>query len=130
MKWKKEFILGNGKPFRRHTPQLQGQGKVPHISKLLALALRYDRLLRERQIPNVSTLHHIAGVTKPRMTQIMNLVNLAPDIQAEVLTLPNICQSRGFFTERKLRPIAREPDWSKQRMMWMILSKPTASACN
>lgn len=115
----KEFVPGNGETFKRR--KLQQQGKVPHISKLMALALHYDRLLRERQIPNVSTLHHIAGVTKPRITQIMNLVNLAPDIQAEILMLPNINQSRGYFTERKLRPIAQEPDWTEQRTMWQRL---------
>ncbi len=96
-------------------------GKVPQISRLLALAMRYDQLLRTQTIPNFNALCQYAGVSKPRMTQILNLLNLAPDIQAELLTLPKIHQSRGNFTERKLRPIAQETDWAEQRKMWTKL---------
>lgn len=40
----------------------------------------------------------------------MNLLQLAPDIQEEVLFLP--------VTEQKLRPIAVLRDWPKQRCVW------------
>lgn len=115
----KPFILKNGERFGMKKETLpERSGKVPHISRLLALAMRYDKMIRERSIPDFNTLAKLAGVTKPRITQIMNLVNLAPDIQAAILTLPNIRQSRGFFTERKLRPIAQKNDWAEQRELW------------
>lgn len=118
----KPFILKDGTRFGTKKETLpERPGNIPHISRLLALAMRYDKMIRERNIPDFNTLAKLVGVTKPRMTQIMNLVNLSPDIQAAILTLPNIRQSRGFFTERKLRPIAREVDWAIQRAMWTQL---------
>lgn len=116
------------KPFaftnRRHgRNKPENPGKTPYISRLLALAMQYDRLLRDRTIPDFTALCRHAGVSKPRMTQILNLLNLAPDIQSEILTLPPIRQSRGYFTERKLRPIAQELDWAEQRNQWKILRR-------
>ena len=52
------------------------------------------------------------------MTQIMNLLNLAPDIQEELLFLPLIERGRETLLERHLRPIMAESDWRKQRRMW------------
>jgi hypothetical protein len=56
-------------------------GRVPRISKLMALAIRFDCLLREGTISGHSDLARLAKVTQPRMTQIMSLLHLAPDIQ-------------------------------------------------
>ena len=118
----KPFILSDGKRIgSKKETSPEKPGNVPRVSRLLALALRYDQLMRQRDIPDFNTLAKLAGVSKPRITQIMNLINLAPDIQAEILTLPPIRQSRGYFTERKLRPIAQEPDWVEQRELWRKL---------
>lgn len=118
----KPFILKDGSRFGTKKEVLSERpGNIPHISRLLALAMRYDKMIRERSIPDFNTLAKLVGVTRPRMTQIMNLVNLSPDIQTAILTLPTINQSRGFFTERKLRPIAKESDWTIQRAMWKQL---------
>ena len=115
----KPFTPSAGRFRRSKTPKF---GKVPHISRLLALAMQYDRMLRDKTIPDFTALCQYTGVSKPRMTQILNLLNLAPDIQTEILTLPEIRQSRGYFTERKLRPVAQESDWEKQRTMWNALA--------
>jgi hypothetical protein len=48
------------------------------------------------------------------MTQIMKLLDLAPDIQEQILFLP---QSRGL-NERTLRPIVSRIDWDEQRCMF------------
>ena len=44
------------------------------------------------------------------VTQIMNLLHLAPDIQEELLFLPLIERGRDTLLERQLRPIAAVPD--------------------
>ena len=54
-------------------------------------------------------------VSRPRVTQIMNLLNLAPDTQEAVLLSDHY---NWPLTERDLRPMAAEPDWRKQRGMW------------
>ena len=41
-----------------------------------------------------------------RITQIMNLLNLAPDIQEALLFLPHTLKGRDSIRERDLRPIA------------------------
>lgn len=56
--------------------------------------------------------------TRARLTQIMNLLNLAPDIQEEALFLPPTERGRDAISERDCRPIAAEWDWRKQRRMW------------
>jgi hypothetical protein len=61
-------------------------------------------------------------VTQPRMTQIMNLLHLAPDIQEELLFLPRVTSGDDPIHENMLRPIAAESDWARQREMWECLS--------
>ena len=57
-------------------------------------------------------------LTQARVTQIMNLLNLAPDIQKDILFLPTDQQGRTPVIEKRVRPIVAEMDWQKQRRMW------------
>ena len=97
-------------------------GRTPRVSKLMALAIRFDELLRDGQVADQSELARLAHVTQPRMTQIMNLLHLAPDIQEEILHLPPVVEGCDPITERDLRPIARLQDWRKQRRTWAQLA--------
>jgi hypothetical protein len=92
-------------------------GRIPRISRLMALAIRFDRMIREGKATDLSELASLAHVTQPRMTQIMNLNHLAPDIQEALLFLPRMTASRQRVHERMLRPICAEPDWRQQRRM-------------
>ena len=92
-------------------------GKVPRVSRLMALAIRFEQLLRDGVVADQAELARLGHVTRARLTQIMNLLNLAPDIQEEVLFLPRTEEGRVPISERHLRPIAAVPDWRKQRRM-------------
>ena len=94
------------------------EGTIPRISRLMALALRFDRLIREGEVADQADLARLGNVTRARVTQIMNLLSLAPDIQEAILFLPRTVQGRDPIRERHLRPIAAEPDWGKQRQLW------------
>ncbi len=59
--------------------------------------------------------------SRARLTQIMNLLWLAPDIQEEILFLPPTARGRDAITEKQLRPIAAIPNWRKQRQIWRDL---------
>lgn len=96
------------------------QGRIPRISKLMALAIRFDQLLGERVVANQSELARLAHVTQPRMTQIMNLLNLAPDIQEEILHLPAVTGGRDSITERDLRKLVSTANWRNQRRDWVL----------
>jgi len=97
-------------------------GRIPRISKLMALAIRFDRLIQEGKIADQSELARLAHVTQPRMTQIMNLLHLAPDIQEEILFLPRVTEGKDPVTKRDLRRIVKEIKWSRQRAEWECLS--------
>ena len=60
------------------------------------------------------------------MTQIMNLLHLAPDIQEAILFLPTVEQGRDPVTERDLRLIVAAADWRMQRKMWDRLQVTTS----
>jgi len=98
-------------------------GRIPRISKLMALAIRFDQLLQDGVVANQSELARLAHITQPRMTQIMNLLNLAPDIQEEILHLPPTTRGRDMLTERDLRHVSAEPDWTRQRRQWVALKR-------
>jgi hypothetical protein len=98
-------------------------GRVPRISRLLALAHHCYRLVQTGAIINQSELAHFGQISTTRMTQIMWLDNLAPDIQEEILFLPRITQGRDTIKEADLRPIAKTLDWNMQRQMWRELKK-------
>lgn len=109
---------GHGRKTVAATPRPTAQvppGRVPRISRLMALAIRFDRLIREGKVADQSELARLAHVTQPRMTQIMNLLHLAPDIQEALLHLPLTTAGRDRITEKTMRPIAANASFAKQR---------------
>ena len=102
-------------------------GRVPRIARLMALAIRCDQLIRDGVIANQSALADFGHITTARMTQIMTLLNLAPDIQERILFLPRIEHGRDVVKETDIRPIAATLDWRKQRRMWAELCQGTSS---
>jgi hypothetical protein len=91
---------------------------MPRIARLMALAIRFEGLLREETIRDYAELARLGRVTRARMTQIMKLLHLAPDIQEQILFLPLM---RGL-NERNLRPIASRVDWEEQRRMFQNIT--------
>ena len=94
------------------------RGRVPRVSRLMALAIKFDGLLRSGAVRDQAELAEFGHVSRARVTQIMNLSLLAPDIQEELLHLPLSNGGRDPIRERMIRPIAAVPDWRKQRIMW------------
>ncbi len=93
-------------------------GRVPRVSRLMALAIRFDRLVSDGTVADYAEIARLGHVTRARLTQIMNLLHLTPDIQEALLLLPPVEKGRDPITERELLPIAAVPDWQKQRRMW------------
>lgn len=98
------------------------EGAIPRVSKLMALAIRFDRLLKQGEIADQADLARLGNVTRARVTQIMNLLLLAPDIQEAILFLPRTTRGRDPIQEHMLRPIAVELCWAEQRKMWNRLA--------
>lgn len=98
-------------------------GRIPRISRLMALAIRCHQLIRDGVVADQAELAHFGHITPSRMTQIMMLLNLAPDIQEQILFLPRVQRGRDPIKENDLRPITRTLDWRKQRRMWAQLQR-------
>ena len=93
-------------------------GRIPRVSRLMALAIRFDGLVKQGLVSDYADIARLGLVTRARVTQIMNLLLLAPDIQEEILFLPRIERGRGPITERHLRAMASVIDWGEQRDLW------------
>ena len=111
------------------------EGRIPRVAKLMALAIRFDGLVRHGAVTTQAELAAVGHVTRARVTQIMNLLHLAPDLQEAILFLPLITEGRDPLTEHELRPIAAEVEWSRQRRLWQRTyqtqpSETPASAAN
>ncbi len=98
-------------------------GRTPRISKLMALAIRFDGLISEGKVHDISELARLAHVSQPRMTQIMNLLHLAPDIQEEILFLPEVTKGRDPIHERLVRPLTAMLSWDEQRGSWSEIKR-------
>jgi hypothetical protein len=103
------------------TPVRPDPGRVPRLARLMALALRFDEYLRTDQVAGHAALAEIGHVSRARISQIMNLLNLAPDIQEAILLLPRTLHGRDAIHLRQLQPIASTFDWRKQRAAWQRL---------
>jgi hypothetical protein len=99
------------------TPPVE-PGRVPRVARMMALAIRFDGLIRQGIVTHQADLARLGHVSRARITQIMDLLSLAPDIQEAVLFMPLIPRGREPIQERELRQIAAVPDWRKQRRMW------------
>jgi DNA invertase Pin-like site-specific DNA recombinase len=92
--------------------------RLSSIARLLALAHRLDGLIQEGTVANYAELAQYASVTRARVSQIMNLLNLAPAIQEELLFLSS--SGALHITERTLQRLASEPDWGRQAELFRL----------
>ena len=115
--------FGQGRRTRKELREGQAEpsvadSRVPRVTKIMALAIRFDQLIRDGEVADQAELARVGHVSRARLTQIMNLLCLAPDLQEEILFLPPTERGRDAVTEGDLRPIAGTPSWNRQRRMW------------
>ena len=104
----------------------RSQGRVPRIARLLALALRLEQLVRAGAVADYAALATLGHVSRARISQIMNLLLLAPDIQEALLFLPLTQRGRDPLHLRQLQPLATLLDWRQQRRRWRELQNQAA----
>jgi hypothetical protein len=88
----------------------------------MALALHFDEQVRRGVLASYTEVATLGHVTRARVSQIMNLLNLAPDIQEALLFLPRTEHGRDPIHLRQLQRIACTLDWKKQRGLWRQLT--------
>src|SRR5205814_3311016 len=94
---------------------------LPRITHLMALAIKLQDMLREGVARNYSELARLGHVSRARVSQIMSLLQLAPDLQEELLFRTRPERGRDPWHLRRLLPIAAVLDWREQRRRWRQL---------
>jgi len=92
-------------------------GRVPRVSRLMALAMRFDELIRSGEVTDYAELARLGHVSRARLSQIASLLGLAPDLQEEILFLPRTLKGRDPIQLRHLLPIAVLPDWRHETVI-------------
>ncbi len=93
-------------PARRHRPKPPKEPRTPRVVELLRKALEWQELLKSGEAANQAEIARQEGLTRARVTQIMAMLRLVPEIQMHVLSMPDSIR-RPAVTERALRPISR-----------------------
>ena len=93
-----------------------GPGGLPSVTRLLVLAHKIDGMIRSSEIQDWAEAARLGGVTRARMTQVANLLLLAPAIQEVILDRYANYDASHSLTERDLRPVVAVPDWRRQAL--------------
>jgi len=76
------------------------------VAELLREAVEWRRQLDAAEVMNQAEIARREGITRARVTQVLRMLLLAPEIQQHILAMPRAIR-RPAFTERALRPIAK-----------------------
>lgn len=93
-------------------------GRIPRISRLMALAIKYQGMLDRGEVESITELARLCHVTQPRMSQILSLNLLSPKIQEKLLLLPLVESGKPEVHEKMLRTVCAELDWKDQELQF------------
>ena len=116
----KRIVLADGKAPQPKRPPI---GRLPRITRYMALAIYYEDLIRKGHVYDYAEIATLGHVTRARVTQIMNLRLLAPDIQEELITLDRVIKGRDSLSLRQFQTIALDNDWRSQRKQWKAMAE-------
>ena len=100
------------------------QPQTPRVVELLRMAQEWRRQLDAGAVRTQAEIARREGITRARVTQIMALIRLAPEIQDHVLSLP-VMVHRSAITEKALRPIALLENRAAQNDLFRELVQQT-----
>lgn len=116
---KKKLVLNcTSRQVREQCDDPELPGGLPRITRLMALAIRCDELLRTGKVRDLEHLATIGNVSQPRISQILSLTMLAPDLQETLLFLPRLSEGKPEISEKSLRKITMLDHWDEQRKAW------------
>jgi len=98
-------------------PEASPKRRPARVARMLALAHDLQAKLDRGEYPDQATLAAQLGFTRGRLSKLLDLTLLAPDIQEEVLHLKAV-DGVESLAERDLHEIARWPAWADQRKVW------------
>ncbi len=120
--------MGKSVRFAEHPPRFP-EPRPLRIARTLALAHKLRELLDSGEAGSLAELAGIIRVSRPRMTQLLNLTFLAQDIQEEILFM-EVSAGRDPLSEHDLRKVLRSVDWQTQRRIWGKIKASRVGAQN
>jgi hypothetical protein len=102
----------------RQPPSVPLAGRIPRLARLMALALRFEQLLATGVVKDFRTLARLGHVSPARISQIVSLLHLAPEIQEALLFRSRPARGRDSLGLVQVLPLTRVWDWHKQRRLW------------
>ena len=90
---------------------------------MLALAIHFDDMIRRGDAKDYADIARLTCLCRERVSQVMRLTYLAPDIQMELLYLPPVPSGRYPVSETAMRKIANLLSWEDQRRAWAALKR-------
>lgn len=113
-----------GKPrLTAEAATLPSAGRLPQITRVLALAIHFDNMMRQGDAKDYADIGRLTCLCRERVSQIMRLNYLAPDIQMELLYLPPMPACLFPISETAVRRIANLLSWTDQRREWAALKQ-------
>ena len=95
--------------------------RIPRITRWMALAMQLQLRIEKGELRNQSAIARAGDVTRARLSQLMSLNHLAPDLQESLLFLPRVIHGADPIQMRHVIPVTKVSDWNKQRTMWQRL---------
>jgi hypothetical protein len=89
-------------------------------ARLLALAHDIQSRIEAGEFNDYADVARHHNLTRARLTQIMNLLLLAPDIQSQILAI-EAEPGRDPISARDLRKVLQSMDWEVQRLVLINL---------
>ena len=119
---------GHGKNFvAEPRPAKVSTVRPARVAVMLALAHKIAAAIGTRGLHDQADAARRLGVTRPRITQLLYLQQLAPDIQEHVLWLEAV-DGIEPLTERNLRVVMRATAWAQQRLLLATVRPPLRRA--
>jgi len=94
---------------QRREAKLPKEPCMPRVVELLRKAIEWQALLKSGECTSQSEIATREQLTRGRVTQIMGMLNLVPEIRENILSMPKAV-GRSSVTERVLRPITALTD--------------------
>ena len=99
--------------------------RIPRIARLMALARHVEELVCSGTVGSYAAAARLGRVSRARMSQIVGLLNLAPDIQEQLLFLVHPARGRPAPVLRRVLSVAAALDWDEQRRCWRRQQRAT-----
>jgi hypothetical protein len=94
--------------------------KPARVARMLAFAHKVKQAIEVKDYEGQADAARQLGLTRARVSQLMDLTWLSPSIQEEILFLERV-DGLEPLTERSLRNAVSFPEWTEQEEAWQRL---------